>query len=119
MMASQALRLLGICAAWDFRNVDDFDANVWAETLGDLDFNQCARAIRDHYRSTTERIMPADIITRVRIMNRPSEDEQRRKDLHLELPEFDPELNARGTAAVRAALAERHTDHVSSGQEAT
>jgi hypothetical protein len=119
MESSKAAVLLSMMAVHDFRPISEFDAEQWGEALGDLDWDQCCRAIKDHYRSSGDPMKVADVRKRVEVMNRPTEDRKRRKDLRQELPPFDPELNARGSAAVRAALAERHTGEVPSAQQAT
>jgi hypothetical protein len=61
-----AARLLALAAAFDRRTVGEEDAVAWADVLADLDAEDCAKAIRDHYRDQTAWIMPAHIRTAVR-----------------------------------------------------
>lgn len=61
-----AARLLALAAAFDRRTVGEEDAIAWSDVLADLDAEDCAKAIRDHYRDQTAWIMPAHIRTAVR-----------------------------------------------------
>lgn len=53
--------LLALCVAFDRRTVGDADILAWHEVLNDLPFEDCKAAVMDHFRSSKEWLMPADI----------------------------------------------------------
>lgn len=59
-------KLLGMCAAFDNRNVDDSVAYAWSCVVGDLPYAECEEAVISHYSQSREWIMPADVRTRVK-----------------------------------------------------
>jgi hypothetical protein len=59
-------KLLGICAAFDNRNVDDAAVFAWYSAIKDLPYSECESAVIAHYSDSREWIMPADVRTRVR-----------------------------------------------------
>lgn len=60
--------MLALCAAFDQRTTGTADVVAWLEVIGDITHADAAQAVKDHYRETRERVMPADIRERVRAM---------------------------------------------------
>lgn len=56
-----ATRLLILAQAFDNRTIGEANVTAWQDALGDLHPADCAEAIRSHYRSTSQMIMPADV----------------------------------------------------------
>ncbi len=54
-------RLLGKAAAYDRRTVGEADVLAWHEAIGDLDPDDAFAAVAQHYRDTTDWIMPAHV----------------------------------------------------------
>jgi hypothetical protein len=95
MTRSEIALLLGACAARDQRTIGETDVLAWHEDIGDLDFEDARAAVSQHYRESTERIMPAHIRRLVRIIR----DRRRATNVVSTLPpgkcEDDPERDAR------------------------
>ncbi len=66
MSPAEAQVLLSMAAAYDNRRPDPDAAKAWAAALDDLRFDDCRVALIQHYRSSTEWLMPAAIRTAVR-----------------------------------------------------
>jgi hypothetical protein len=66
MNPSDAALLLAFCAAFDQRTVGEADARAWSEALGLIKVDDAREAVVGHYRDETRRVMPADVIKRVR-----------------------------------------------------
>lgn len=66
MTPAEAAELLTMCSAYDNRRVDEAGALAWQDALSDLPAADCQRAVRDHYRESSDRVMPADVRRRVR-----------------------------------------------------
>jgi hypothetical protein len=62
MLKSQTATLLGVCASFDARTVGHADIEAWFAAVGDLDFEECREKVIQHYRTSRERIMPADLV---------------------------------------------------------
>jgi hypothetical protein len=58
--------LLSIAAALDYRTIGEADVRAWHMTLADIDFTAATAALTAHYRATTRRVMPADIVQRIK-----------------------------------------------------
>lgn len=65
MTPDQIVDLLTVAAAFDQRTVGEGDAMAWHSVLGDLNFTDAKQAVLGHYADTRERVMPADIRSRV------------------------------------------------------
>jgi hypothetical protein len=63
MTVAEAARLLALAAAFDNRKPDTSGAapTAWADALDDLDVDDCATAVRRHYRASTDFAMPAHV----------------------------------------------------------
>lgn len=69
MKRSEAALLLAKIAAYDRRTVGDSDIEAWAEALdGQVTLQDAMTAIRDHFRETTDWLMPADVIRRAKML---------------------------------------------------
>ena len=73
--------LLGVCAAYDNRQVDEIGTIAWFRVLGDLPYGDCETAVVAHYADSREWIMPADIRARVRRAQRETGDRDRLREL--------------------------------------
>jgi hypothetical protein len=85
MSPEEAGKLLGICASYDNRNVDELNVYAWFRVVGDLPYGECEQAVIAHYSESREWIMPADVRTRVRRAQRDGAERGRIRDL------LDPE----------------------------
>jgi hypothetical protein len=63
---SEAARLLAIAAGVDQRTIGDADVQAWQMVLADINFEEAVNALTAHYRATTRRVMPADIVQRIK-----------------------------------------------------
>lgn len=61
MSPMQTEQLLKLMAAFDHREINDGDADAWQKVIGDLDFRQAADAVIDHYKISSERMMPVHV----------------------------------------------------------
>lgn len=94
--------VLTACASVDLRKVGDSDTDGWYATLRkDLDRNLALEAVRIHYATSTERIMPGHVNTialqlrRDRAQREPAEDRELRQlqhDLKHGLAQADPQI---------------------------
>jgi hypothetical protein len=66
MTPNEAAKLLAVAAAFDNRKPDADSATAWAAALDGHRFEDCRDAIVQHYRTSREWIMPADVITAVK-----------------------------------------------------
>lgn len=66
MNQQEAAALLSVAAAFDNRKPDPDAATAWALALDGLRFTDCRDAIVAHYKATSEWLMPAMVIARVR-----------------------------------------------------
>lgn len=65
MTPADAAELLSIAAAFDRRKIGHTDALAWAKALEGLNPRDCAQAITDHFKDSTEYLMPAHVRQRV------------------------------------------------------
>jgi hypothetical protein len=117
-------RLLAACAMFDFRTVEEPDAEAWHLVIGDLDYEEAMEAVRRHYADSTDRMMPAHIRQGVKALRQA----RRRQEPHpiRELPSrFERDMGeqvrvARGAATVRDVLGPvlEHIARQSAGQPA-
>lgn len=66
MTPAEAQTLLSMAAAFDNRKPDPDAAKAWAAALDGLPFDDCRLALIEHYKSSTEWLMPAVVRTAVR-----------------------------------------------------
>lgn len=70
MNPSDTGRVLAKMAAYDSRTVGIADIAAWHEIVGGLDYDDCLTAVRDHYTESRDRCMPADVVKRVKAIQR-------------------------------------------------
>lgn len=68
MNAEETGKILGLAALVDNRKVDVPVIVAWHQMIGDLPYADAEQAVRDHYATSRERIMPADIRERVSVV---------------------------------------------------
>ena len=71
MERSDVAKLLAFCAAFDQRTIGDADVLAWHEALSspwvpNMGLEDAQEAVIEHYRATSERITPADVLKRVK-----------------------------------------------------
>jgi hypothetical protein len=66
MTLAETADLLSLAAAIDSRTIGEADVRAWQMTLDDIPFTDAVNALRSHYRESTKRVMPADIVQRVK-----------------------------------------------------
>jgi hypothetical protein len=71
MTADEVRELLSVAAGYDLRTVGQSDVDAWVLALQDLriprlSLGECVDAVILHYQTSTDRIMPAHILDRVR-----------------------------------------------------
>lgn len=66
MSPREAFELLTLASARDGRHVDEAVARVWASDLSDVSALEAAAAAREHYRSSSDWLMPAHVLRIVR-----------------------------------------------------
>lgn len=66
MTPQEAAALLTIAAAFDNRKPDADAAQAWAIQLDELPFHDCRDAVLGHYRTSSEWLMPKDVIGAVK-----------------------------------------------------
>lgn len=63
-------QLLTLIQNVDKRRIDDATVLVWHEILGDLPFADCVVAVTNHFRESTDYLMPAHIVRGAREIER-------------------------------------------------
>lgn len=66
MKKSEVLKLLTIASAFDNRRPTDEQVDAWFAVIGDLDYLDAERAVREHFRESTEWMLPAHVVAGVR-----------------------------------------------------
>ena len=82
---ADAARLLALAAAYDKRTTSETDDIAWADALYDLDPEDCAEAIRLHYRETDAWLMPAHVRQRVAYIRNARADERHNLELRRQI----------------------------------
>lgn len=110
MELDEVARVLAKCSAYDLRTVGRADVAAWAEIIGQVGYVDALDAVTRHYRESSERAMPADILRHSRDAKR---DRLRRdgvKSAAMALPgRYEPDAirenrNRRRAAEIRDAL---------------
>lgn len=105
MTPEEAGKLLGMCVAYDNRNVDDSSLYAWFRVIGDLPYAECESAVIAHYAGSREWIMPADVRKRVKQAQHAAGDRGRIREL-LDPKAYRAEVEAADDVFMRK-LAER------------
>lgn len=61
MNREEVTNLLAIVQTYDQRTVGETDVHAWHGTLGDLPFGHCRDAVIQHFKGSTDRLMPAHV----------------------------------------------------------
>src|SRR4051812_1217045 len=103
MTKAQVAQLLTIIASFDRRTVGKSDVEAWHLILGDLDVEDCAQAVKDHYSEQREWLMPADVRTRAKATARRREGRRRMADLEAQIAAENPgAITQRDMSAITA-----------------
>jgi len=70
MNRAEVSLLLGVCASFDARTIGEADVIAWHDVLGDLNYSDAVNAVKSHYGSSADRIMPAHVRSGVRQIRR-------------------------------------------------
>lgn len=89
MTPDQVVDLLTLIQARDNRQVGQTTVLAWHEDLEDLDFDDCREAVRRHFRTSIEWLMPAHVRQLVRAIR-----DERLANSDLVLPGADPASEA-------------------------
>jgi hypothetical protein len=111
--AAEVAHLLGIASTLDNRVSAEskMQVRVWAHVLDDVPFDVAEHALREHYRRSTETIMPANIVEYRRTARRVTAEQRHNAELraHTRPRQLDEAAQLRairsGIARVTAALA--------------
>ena len=61
MTKTETAELLTVIAAFDRRTLGDADVEAWHLIIADLDRDDCAEAVKHHYATRRDWLMPADV----------------------------------------------------------
>lgn len=70
MERKEMAALLAFISATDGRRITDHMPAAWMEILGDYRYEDCKGAVRQHFEESTEWLMPAHIVRRVKAMGK-------------------------------------------------
>jgi hypothetical protein len=66
MGRSEAAKILTLCAVYDRRTIGESDVAAWSDVLNLVRFEDAAIAVRQHYASSRQWVMPSDVVDGVR-----------------------------------------------------
>lgn len=66
MKKSEVLKLLTIASAFDSRRPTDEQVDAWFAVIGDLDYGDAERAVREHFRESISWMLPGHVVAGVR-----------------------------------------------------
>lgn len=87
-------QLLTLIQNMDKRKIDDAAVLLWQQILGDLEYTDCVRAAINHFRESTDYLLPAHIVAGARAIER----ERIREDNHRKALEAAPATDSRPLA---------------------
>lgn len=82
MIASEAAQVLTLAAAYDGRTVTQENSMAWAAVLERTPLEPALEAVKVHYRSTREWMMPADVVKGASLVRQRNELEAARGASH-------------------------------------
>lgn len=85
MNQSEAAVLLAMMAAYDRRTIGETDAMAWASALNDIRLEDAQFVANEHYRQSTDWLMPAHIVAGVKRLRRD------RLERCVPMPDADPD----------------------------
>lgn len=62
MQRSETAQLLGLMSTFDSRTTGEADVAAWADLMAATALQDAVEAVKTHYRQSTNRIMPADVL---------------------------------------------------------
>lgn len=96
MTKAETAKLLTLIAAFDRRTLGEADVEAWHLILGDLDPTDCADAVKAHFTTSREWLMPTDVRTFAVNAARRREGQRRLAEREAEIAaENPPALEAR------------------------
>lgn len=132
MKPSETAKLLAFCAAFDQRTIGEADVLAWHQALEspwvpNMGLEEAQAAVIEHYRATSDRIAPAEVLKRVKDVRAltmsqlmpkaegvpPNEDYQQaraRLDAHLATRNQRPSGQQAAQAQVAKSRHQRHTE---------
>lgn len=105
MTPAEAAELLTIASGYDSRTYEALQAAAWSTALHGLDLEDCRQAVHQHYRNSTDWLMPATIRLLVRNMVRDRQEAFRDSYQTALDATADPQTVADRVTAIRDALA--------------
>lgn len=101
MTKAQVAQLLTVIAAFDRRTIGEADVEAWHLILVDLEVEDCLEAVKAHFSTQREWLMPADVRTRAKATARKREGLRRRTEIERQIAaENQGQILQRGTAAI-------------------
>lgn len=81
MNRAETAQLLAVMQTYDQRTVGETDVISWHGAVGDLSFMEGTAAVVEHYKTHTDRIMPAHLRSLVAAARRVAAGEERQQEL--------------------------------------
>lgn len=81
MNRAETAQFLAVVQTYDQRTVGETDVIAWHGAVGDLTFTECRDGAIQHYRTTTDRLMPAHVRALVATARRAAAGEERQQAL--------------------------------------
>jgi len=88
---SEVSVLLSFMASFDQRTIGEADAMAWGSVLGNISLEHAQEAVRRHYRTSSERAMPAHIVAGVQKILEEVSGVPIGPGLSSEVPDADPD----------------------------
>lgn len=98
-------QLLTVIQNLDKRKIDDATVLLWQQILGDLDYADCVRAAINHFRESTDYLLPAHIVAGARTIERERIREENQRRALEAAPETDPRPLADRSQEIRDFVA--------------
>lgn len=104
MTITEASKLLTIASTYDGRVVTPEASATWAQALHGVSFEDGAAGIAEHYRTSTDWLMPNHVIVMARKVARDRDRLERRALPRAQTQRLDPEATHRHAENVRRIL---------------
>ncbi len=102
MTPADASKVLTLIAVYDNRSFEKVTCHAWADALDGLDLADCLDAVKAHFRTSRDWLMPVDIRNHVRAVLRERRSREARDEIE-QVP-ADPEVVAARAAEIRRAV---------------
>lgn len=102
MTKTEVAKLLTLIVAFDRRTIGEADVEAWHLIVADLEADDCAAAVKHHYSTSRDWLMPSDVRTFAVNAARGREGQRRQAELDAQLAAENPpgELKSRPVAAL-------------------